>query len=95
MRHRHLVGQRWSAAAVDSALERGSLADWRGLLERVSREPEDRAQLMKVRLDVAEAQVRRPLEESEGGIDPAVHWLWQQYLRDARDPSRRRGGRAS
>lgn len=91
MRHRHLVDQRWSAAAVDSALERGGLADRRGLLDRVWRDPDSPlAHLVEARLDVAEVQARRPLEEFEGGIDPAVHGLWRQYLRDARDPSRRR-----
>jgi hypothetical protein len=30
MQHRHLNGNvRWTKAAIDSALERGSLADWR------------------------------------------------------------------
>jgi hypothetical protein len=41
MRDRHLVGQRWSAAAVDSALERGGLAESRGLADRVWRDPID------------------------------------------------------
>jgi hypothetical protein len=92
MQHRHLVGQRWSAAAVDSALERGGLADWRGLMDRVWREPDGQlARLVEARLDVAEARVRRPLGEFEGGVEPALYWLWRQYLRDARDPSRRRG----
>lgn len=94
VRHRHLVGQRWSSAAVDSALVRGGLADWRGLLERVWRDPDGPlAQRVEARLDCAQAQVRRPPEEFEGGIDPVVHQLWRQYLRDARDPSRRRSGR--
>jgi hypothetical protein len=96
MRHRHLVGQRWSAAAVDSALERGGLADWRGLMERVWREPQGSlARLAEARLDAVAERVHRPLEEFEGGIELAVYELWRQYLRDARDPSRRRGGRGS
>ena len=31
MEHRHLNTPHWSAAAVDSALERGGLQDWREL----------------------------------------------------------------
>ncbi len=35
MEHRHLTTQHWSAAAVDSALERGDLQDWRELFAAV------------------------------------------------------------
>ena len=35
MQHRHLTTPHWSAAAVDSALQRGSLADWRELFAAV------------------------------------------------------------
>jgi len=35
MEHRHLNTSHWSAAAVDSALERGGLADWRELFTAV------------------------------------------------------------
>ena len=35
MQHRHLNTPLWSAAAVDSALERGGLADWRELFAAV------------------------------------------------------------
>ncbi|MDQ2746462.1 MAG: hypothetical protein M3T96_04290 [Acidobacteriota bacterium] len=31
MRHRHLNTSEWTLAAIDSALERGSLEDWREL----------------------------------------------------------------
>ena len=31
MRHRHLKTGEWTLAAIDSALERGNLADWREL----------------------------------------------------------------
>ncbi|HNQ89489.1 MAG TPA: hypothetical protein PKM73_12800 [Verrucomicrobiota bacterium] len=40
MEHRHLDTQRWSAAAVDSALDRGDLKDWRELFAGVQRQPE-------------------------------------------------------
>ena len=39
MEHRHLDTTRWSAAAVDSALERGSLAHWRELFNAVRADP--------------------------------------------------------
>lgn len=39
MEHRHLDTPRWSAAAVDSALERGGLADWRELFAAVRSDP--------------------------------------------------------
>lgn len=35
MEHRHLTTSHWSAAAVDSALERGGLQDWRELFSAV------------------------------------------------------------
>ncbi|HMP05229.1 MAG TPA: hypothetical protein PJ982_02675 [Lacipirellulaceae bacterium] len=35
MQHRHLTPLHWSAAAVDSALERGGLEDWRELFAAV------------------------------------------------------------
>jgi len=35
MEHRHLNTPQWSAAAVDSALERGGLEDWRELFAAV------------------------------------------------------------
>ena len=40
MEHRHISTQSWSAAAVDSALERGSLKDWRELFAAVRRNRE-------------------------------------------------------
>ena len=39
IQHRHLTSDvGWSKAAIDSALERGSLADWRELLSAASRD---------------------------------------------------------
>lgn len=35
MEHRHLNTSHWTAAAVDSALERGGLQDWRELFSAV------------------------------------------------------------
>lgn len=39
IRHRHLTADvDWSKAAIDSALERGSLAEWRELLRAARRD---------------------------------------------------------
>ena len=38
MQHRHLNTQQWSAAAIDSALEYGSLPEWRELFAAVRRD---------------------------------------------------------
>ncbi|MBL9166685.1 MAG: hypothetical protein JNN07_03015 [Verrucomicrobiales bacterium] len=39
MEHRHLNTHAWSAAAIDSALERGGLNDWQELFAAVKRDP--------------------------------------------------------
>ena len=54
MKHRHINTDRWSAAAVDSALERGGLEDWRELFAAVRQD----AELAGLVLRVAQ---RRPL----------------------------------
>lgn len=48
MEHRHLDTQTWTAATVDSALERGSLEDWRELFSAVGRNPEVAALVLRV-----------------------------------------------
>jgi hypothetical protein len=49
MTHRHLVSDAgWSKAAIDSALERGSLAEWRELFEQVERDREFAAKVLEV-----------------------------------------------
>ena len=39
MKHRHLVHQEYTLAAIDDILERGTLADWAPLLREVRRDP--------------------------------------------------------
>ena len=39
MEHRYLTTPHWTAAAVDSALERGDLRDWRELFFAVRADP--------------------------------------------------------
>jgi hypothetical protein len=48
MEHRHLNIQTWSAATVDSALERGNLNDWRELFAAVQRNREVAALVVRV-----------------------------------------------
>jgi hypothetical protein len=38
MEHRHIHTKVWSAAAIDSALERGDLKDWRALFAAVQQD---------------------------------------------------------
>jgi hypothetical protein len=48
MEHRHLNHQSWSAAAVDSALERGNLHDWKELFAAVRDNREVAALVLRV-----------------------------------------------
>jgi hypothetical protein len=48
MEHRHLNTQAWSVAAIDSALERGSLKDWQELFAAVRRSREVAALVLRV-----------------------------------------------
>jgi len=48
MQHRHLTTQHWSAAAVDSALERGDLKDWRELFAAVRANAEVAEMVLRV-----------------------------------------------
>jgi len=48
MQHRHLNTDEWSAAAVDSALERGDLKDWQELFAVVERNREVAALVLRV-----------------------------------------------
>ena len=49
MQHRHLIADAgWGKAAIDSILERGSLADWRELFREVRRDREIAARVLEV-----------------------------------------------
>ena len=48
MEHRHLNTQAWTAATIDSALERGNLADWQELFAAVRRNREVAALVLHV-----------------------------------------------
>ncbi len=78
MEHRHLDTQRWSAAAVDSALERGDLKDWRELFAVVQGQPELARLVLRVASRrqsdgasvLASALVRRLRPELDGPTAP-------------------------
>lgn len=38
MQHRHVETTRWTAAAIDSLLERGDLSDWRELFAAIAKD---------------------------------------------------------
>ena len=49
MQHRHLTSDAgWSKAAIDSALDRGSLADWRELFSAAGRDQALAASVLEV-----------------------------------------------
>ena len=49
MQHRHLTDDaRWSRAAVDSALERGTLVDWRELFAAARKDCELAATILEI-----------------------------------------------
>jgi len=56
MRHRHIDSQEWSAATVDSVLDRGDLGDWRELFLAV-----------RNNRDVADLVLRVATERDLGG----------------------------
>lgn len=74
MEHRHLNTQTWSAAAIDSALERGGLKDWQELFAEVQRDPNVASLVLQVasqrNLDgasiLAQALVKRFQPELDG-----------------------------
>lgn len=48
MQHRHLDTIQWSAAAIDSVLERGDLPDWRDLFKAVEKDRQVAELVLKV-----------------------------------------------
>lgn len=48
MRHRHLKTNEWTLAAIDSALERGSLEDWRELFAAAGKNKRIAESILKV-----------------------------------------------
>ncbi len=83
MKHRHLVGQRWSLAAIDDALgEHGSLVNWRGLMRCVWVDPYGPiAAGVEKMLDAVKPHLAEPYE---GRINQDTRGLWRDFLRDAR-----------
>ncbi len=48
MKHRHLKTTKWTLAAIDSALERGNLNDWRELFDEARRDRKIAESILKV-----------------------------------------------
>lgn len=48
MRHRHLKTNEWTLAAIDSAIERGSLEDWRELFAAAGDDKKIAESILKV-----------------------------------------------
>ena len=48
MQHRHLKTNGWSLAAIDSALERGNLEDWRELFAEARKDKKIAESILKV-----------------------------------------------
>lgn len=59
MKHRHLDSPHWTPAAIDSALDRGSLQDWRELFTavRASSELADLVQRVARQRDLGGASI--------------------------------------
>ena len=48
MIHRHLKTEKWTLAAIDSALERGNLKDWRELFGEARRDKKIAESILRV-----------------------------------------------
>jgi len=48
MQHRHLKTNEWTLAAIDSALERGSLEDWRELFAAAGENKQIAESILKI-----------------------------------------------
>lgn len=72
--------------AVYSCLERGGLAQWRGLMRVVWADPDGpiAAHIERALAD-SKSQALGPRDQFEGGITEATWWLWHVYLRDGRE----------
>ena len=73
MEHRHLKTKSWSAATVDSALERGDLQDWRELFAAVQRHADVARLVLRVastrKLDGASVLATALVQRLRPGLD--------------------------
>ena len=69
MEHRHLATDQWSAAAIDSVLERGDVPDWQDLFAAAERSPE-----------VAELILRVASEHDLGGASVLAKTLVERLV---------------
>lgn len=83
MEHRHLNTQTWSAAAIDSALERGCLKDWQELFATVQRDLNVASLVLQVasqrNLDGASILAQALVKRFQPELDPPKFPRRQDY----------------
>jgi hypothetical protein len=76
MQHRHINTSEWTAAAVDSVLERGDLPDWRELFAAVHQNPE-----------IAKLVLRVATEHDLGGASILAKTLVERIGKESASPN--------
>jgi hypothetical protein len=69
MEHRHLTHSEWTLAAVDDAIARGRLEDWRELRDAAAGQPQLRERILRV----CAARLLDPTEQR--------YFFWDHYAR--------------
>jgi hypothetical protein len=69
MEHRHLTHSEWTLAAVDDAIARGRLADWKQLRDAAGAQPTVRERILRV----CASRLTDPTEQR--------YYFWDYYVR--------------
>ncbi len=69
MEHRHLTHSEWTLAAVDDAIARGRLADWKELRDAAAGQPQVRERILRI----CAARLADPGEQR--------YFFWDFYVR--------------
>jgi hypothetical protein len=69
MEHRHLTHSEWTLAAVDDAIARGRLADWKELRDAAAGQPQVRERILRI----CAARLADPTEQR--------YFFWDYYVR--------------
>jgi hypothetical protein len=69
MEHRHLTHAEWTLAAVDDAIARGRLADWRQLRDAAGAQPTVRERILRI----CAPRLADPTEQR--------YYFWDYYVR--------------